>query len=167
MSNNESLFTEFELKTKNEKIWKLIPYCCLFYIIIFSIDYLVIFPRFMRGFLLDWDRYLGILIFPVAGIILLLFKSNYAWFVNIFFYMLSAMFLSIDFFIEVFIYKLKLNEYRSFIAIVLLILSVINLVLLQTKSVREYFKISLSTFRISLISFIIISIAIITAIYNS
>jgi len=109
--NNESIFIEFEPKPENQKIWKLIPYFCLMYIIIFSIDYFILFPRTMPKFTEDMTRYLTIVVFPAAGIILLLFKNNYAWFINTVYYILSAMFLIIDFFVETFIIKLKLNEY--------------------------------------------------------
>lgn len=77
------------------------------------------------------------------------------------------MFQMIDFFIEAFILKLKLNAYKSFFGFALLVLSLIISVLLQKKAVREYFKISLSAFRIALIFSIIISIVIIVDIYTS
>ena len=128
---------------------------------------LVIFPGYERGVRPDWDRYLAIFIFPAAGFILLLFKHTYGWLVNMFYYVLSSMFLIVDFFVEVYIYKLELNEYRSLAGIILLALSLIILALLQAKAVREYFKIPVSTFRMALIFFIVISIAIIVSIYNS
>jgi hypothetical protein len=55
------------------------------------------------------------------------------------------MFLMIDFFVEAFIYKVELNEYRSLAGVILLALSLIIVVLLQAKAVRESFKISLPT----------------------
>lgn len=167
MSNNESIFSEFEVKPENKKIWKLIPYFCFIFILIFSIDYIVVFPRTLQDFFLDWTLYFSILSFPASGIILLLLKHNYAWFVNTFYYMLSAMFLIIDFYIETVIDKHKLNEYRSLAGVALLAISLIILVLLQSRAGREYFKISFLIFKIALSCFVVVCIIILTSIYNS